>query len=90
LFKKDEASMADHVDKQCHLRDAAKKENVRKESSILTSINKEANFTSKQQFNGEGQKGRPQRRGKQATFHGNRPYNETLHPSKEYGAKMKR
>jgi len=67
-------------------RDAAKKENARKESSIATlpsTLNKEANFTMKQRG---GQQWRNKQKGK---FHENQPYNQK-HPSREYIARLKK
>ena len=69
-------------------RDAAKKENARKESSVAAMsstpvLNKEANFTMKQ-------RGGQQRRNKQkGKFHENRPYNQKR-PSREYVARLKK
>ena len=67
--------------------DVAKKKNIHKESSIPTMsnipiVNKEANFTMKQQ-------GGQQRRNKKGKFYEKRPYSQK-HPSREYIVKLKK
>src|SRR5438876_1353365 len=69
-------------------RDAAKKQNAQKESSIMsttTVVNNEANITKHQGSSG----GSGRRRGKQGKSHGYQPYDQNKRPSREYIAKMK-